>query len=46
MTETLEHEDALALLRQMVRVRRFEERCVELYSAARLRGFVHLYIGE
>jgi pyruvate dehydrogenase E1 component alpha subunit len=46
MTETLEHEDALALLRQMVRVRRFEERCVELYSGARIRGFVHLYIGE
>jgi pyruvate dehydrogenase E1 component alpha subunit len=46
MTETLEHEDAVALLRQMVRVRRFEERCVELYSGARIRGFVPLYIGE
>jgi len=34
------------LLREMVRVRRFEERCVELYSAARIRGFLHLYIGE
>nr|WP_306322165.1 MULTISPECIES: pyruvate dehydrogenase (acetyl-transferring) E1 component subunit alpha [unclassified Streptomyces] len=30
----------------MLRIRRFEERCVELYSAARIRGFVHLYIGE
>ncbi|MBO1333024.1 pyruvate dehydrogenase (acetyl-transferring) E1 component subunit alpha [Streptomyces sp. VRA16 Mangrove soil] len=30
----------------MIRIRRFEERCVELYSAARIRGFVHLYIGE
>ncbi|MFD9093235.1 thiamine pyrophosphate-dependent enzyme [Streptomyces collinus] len=30
----------------MLRVRRFEERCVELYSAARIRGFMHLYIGE
>ncbi|MFH9860423.1 pyruvate dehydrogenase (acetyl-transferring) E1 component subunit alpha [Streptomyces sp. NPDC017202] len=30
----------------MVRIRRFEERCVELYSATRIRGFVHLYIGE
>jgi len=37
---------ALALLRDMVRVRRFEERCVELYSEARIRGFMHLYIGE
>jgi pyruvate dehydrogenase E1 component alpha subunit len=34
------------LLRQMIRIRRFEERCVELYSAARIRGFMHLYIGE
>jgi pyruvate dehydrogenase E1 component alpha subunit len=35
-----------ALLRAMLRIRRFEERCVELYSAAKIRGFVHLYIGE
>ena len=32
--------------RQMVRIRRFEERCVELYSATKIRGFLHLYIGE
>jgi pyruvate dehydrogenase E1 component alpha subunit len=36
----------LALLHQLVRIRRFEERCVELYSATRIRGFLHLYIGE
>ncbi|WP_406835146.1 pyruvate dehydrogenase (acetyl-transferring) E1 component subunit alpha [Streptomyces sp. AHU1] len=36
----------MALLESMLRVRRFEERCVELYSAARIRGFMHLYIGE
>jgi pyruvate dehydrogenase E1 component alpha subunit len=41
---TTEH--AIALLTQMVRIRRFEERCVELYSAAKIRGFLHLYIGE
>lgn len=34
------------LYREMVRIRRFEERCVELYSAAKIRGFMHLYIGE
>ncbi|WP_169947037.1 pyruvate dehydrogenase (acetyl-transferring) E1 component subunit alpha [Microbispora sp. H11081] len=34
------------LLRQMLRVRRFEERCVELYSGEKIRGFMHLYIGE
>lgn len=36
----------LALLRQMLLIRRFEERCVELYSASKIRGFLHLYIGE
>jgi 2-oxoisovalerate dehydrogenase E1 component len=34
------------LLRQMLLIRRFEERCVELYSAGEIHGFVHLYIGE
>jgi pyruvate dehydrogenase E1 component alpha subunit len=34
------------LYRQMLRIRRFEERCVELYSATKIRGFLHLYIGE
>lgn len=34
------------LLHQMMRVRRLEEECVELYSAARIRGFLHVYIGE
>lgn len=36
----------LSLLRQMLTIRRFEERCVELYSSTKIRGFVHLYIGE
>ncbi|HVY64151.1 MAG TPA: pyruvate dehydrogenase (acetyl-transferring) E1 component subunit alpha [Gammaproteobacteria bacterium] len=36
----------VALLTQMLRIRRFEEKCVELYSAGRIRGFLHLYIGE
>ena len=39
-------EHALHLLRQMLRVRRLEEKCIELYSAARIRGFLHVYIGE
>jgi pyruvate dehydrogenase E1 component subunit alpha len=42
----LDREHGLHLLRQMLLVRRFEERCVELYSAAKIRGFLHLYIGE
>jgi pyruvate dehydrogenase E1 component alpha subunit len=39
-------DERLDLLRGMVRVRRFEERCVELYSTERIRGFMHLCIGE
>ena len=34
------------LLRQMVRVRQLEEKCIELYSAGKIRGFLHVYIGE
>jgi pyruvate dehydrogenase E1 component beta subunit/2-oxoisovalerate dehydrogenase E1 component len=37
---------ALDLLRQMTLIRRFEEKCAELYSAGKIRGFLHLYIGE
>jgi pyruvate dehydrogenase E1 component alpha subunit len=36
----------LELLSGMVRIRRFEERCVELYSREAIRGFMHLSIGE
>ncbi|MEU0644983.1 pyruvate dehydrogenase (acetyl-transferring) E1 component subunit alpha [Streptomyces umbrinus] len=39
-------EHRMDLLKAMLRIRRFEERCVELYSGAKIRGFVHLYIGE
>lgn len=38
--------EARELLRQMLRIRRFEERCAELYGAGKIRGFLHLYIGE
>jgi pyruvate dehydrogenase E1 component alpha subunit len=38
--------NAFYLLREMLRIRRFEEKCAELYQAAKIRGFVHLYIGE
>ena len=31
---------------QMLLIRRFEEKCIELYSSQKIRGFLHLYIGE
>lgn len=39
-------EIALDLLRDMVRIRRLEERAGELYGEGKIRGFLHLYIGE
>jgi pyruvate dehydrogenase E1 component alpha subunit len=36
----------IELLRQMLRIRRFEEKCAELYQQGHIRGFLHLYIGE
>src|SRR5512139_3986789 len=34
------------LFRQMVLIRRFEEKAAELYSEGKIGGFLHLYIGE
>jgi pyruvate dehydrogenase E1 component alpha subunit len=42
--EQVEH--YLELLRQMLLIRHFEERSAELYTQERIRGFLHLYIGE
>ncbi len=33
-------------LREMLRIRRFEEKCAELYTQGKIQGFLHLYIGE
>jgi len=43
---SLDREHALHLLNQMLRIRRLEEKCAELYQATKIRGFLHLYIGE
>lgn len=39
-------EHAHRLLEEMLRIRRFEEKCAELYTQEKIRGFLHLYIGE
>ena len=43
---TPSRDQAIAMLRAMIRIRRLEERCAEDYAAAKIRGFLHLYIGE
>jgi len=41
-----EREHAHALLGEMIRIRRFEEKCAELYGQQKIRGFLHLYVGQ
>jgi pyruvate dehydrogenase E1 component subunit alpha len=41
-----DREHALHLLREMLRIRRFEEACAEQYSKGKIRGFLHLYVGQ
>ena len=45
-TAELGRDHAQHLLYEMLRIRRFEEKCAELYQATKIRGFLHLYIGE
>jgi pyruvate dehydrogenase E1 component alpha subunit len=42
----LSREHMLGLLRHMIRIRRFEDKCAELYTQEKIRGFMHLYDGE
>lgn len=43
---TLGKDDLLHLYRQMVSIRKFEERAAEQYAHGKIGGFLHLYIGE
>ncbi|HQY05139.1 MAG TPA: thiamine pyrophosphate-dependent enzyme, partial [Lacunisphaera sp.] len=42
----LGHDELIALYRDMVRIRRFEERCLRSYQQGKIGGFLHLYIGQ
>ena len=42
----LDHTHVRHLLTAMLRIRRFEEKCFELYQTEKIRGFMHLYDGE
>src|SRR3954464_6462370 len=39
-------ETLVKILRQMILIRRFEEKCAESYSLGKIGGFCHLYIGQ
>lgn len=42
----LDEAHVLELLSHMIRIRRFEAKCAELYTQQKIRGFLHLYDGE
>ncbi len=46
LSANLTRERGLHLLREMLRIRQFEDRCAELYGAGHIRGFLHLCDGE
>jgi len=44
--EVLTSEHGQHLLREMIRIRTFEDKAAEMYQATKIRGFLHLYDGE
>jgi pyruvate dehydrogenase E1 component alpha subunit len=42
----IDRQRGLERLAEMLLIRRFEEKCAELYSGGKIWGFLHLYIGE
>ncbi len=42
----MDRTDLFSLYRQMLLIRRFEEKSAEMYALAKIAGFLHLYIGE
>lgn len=38
--------DPVALLQTMMNIRRFEEKAAEMYARGKIKGFLHLYIGQ
>ncbi len=38
--------DPIELLRMMMLIRRFEEKAAEMYARGKIKGFLHLYIGQ
>lgn len=42
----MDKKTSMELLKNMQRVRTMEELCAELYTQEKIRGFLHLYIGE
>ena len=46
LNKDLSNEDLIHFYRDMVRIRRFEERSLRVYQQGKIGGFLHLYIGQ
>ncbi len=46
VNHSLTVEDKLRLMREMLRIRRFEQAALKSYHAGKMGGFLHLYIGQ
>ena len=46
INKSLSTEDKIELYRKMVRIRRFEQFSLKEYTAGKMGGFLHLYIGQ
>ena len=44
--EKIHKSHGVKLLYQLMLIRRFEEKSAELYTKEKIRGFLHLYVGE
>ncbi len=44
--DPMDAKKGLLLLYQLLLIRRFEEKAAEMYTKTKIRGFLHLYIGE
>jgi pyruvate dehydrogenase E1 component alpha subunit len=45
-SDALKPDALIGLLRMMMLIRRFEERCAQSYQQAKIGGFCHIYIGQ
>ena len=46
INKALKPDDKIQLLREMLRIRRFEQRALNEYTKGKMGGFMHLYIGQ
>ena len=46
INKALQKADKIQLLREMLRIRRFEQQALKQYNGGKMGGFMHLYIGQ